>query len=205
MKHEEQEGKEEDVAAIDGEHLQRWREPKFHYGLHFVKFCHLRAVASCCTLAALAPTLIHLAMDCYAALVFVIRVLQRCDGEDNVVLAGYHRSFGHRPERTFKCMVFDSATGKWRKFVSLQDDHFTHMNRNQVVFANGALHWLTASCSCLLVLDLDCESWRKIPLPGQVVCGSGNRVYLLESADLGCVDEYMGDGGVREGGVVVGG
>ncbi|KAL1545347.1 F-box protein [Salvia divinorum] len=99
----------------------------------------------------------------------------------NVVLAGYHRSFGHRPERTFKCMVFDSETDKWRKFVSLQDDHFTHMNRNQVVFANGALHWLTASCSCLLVLDLDCESWRKISLPGQVVCGSGNRVYLLES------------------------
>lgn len=99
----------------------------------------------------------------------------------NVVLAGYHRSFGHRPERTFICMVFDSETSKWRKFVTLQDDHFTHMNRNQVVFTNGALHWLTASCSCLLVLDLFSETWRKIQLPSLVVCGSGNRIYLLES------------------------
>ncbi|PIN18108.1 hypothetical protein CDL12_09234 [Handroanthus impetiginosus] len=99
----------------------------------------------------------------------------------NVVLAGYHRLFGHRPERSFICMVFDSDSNKWRKFVTLQDDHFTHMNRNQVVYINGSLHWLTSSCSDVLVLDLESETWRKIPLPNQVTHGSGNRVYLLES------------------------
>ncbi|KAK9288203.1 hypothetical protein L1049_017654 [Liquidambar formosana] len=103
----------------------------------------------------------------------------------SVVLAGYHRSFGHRPERTFICLVFDSESNKWRKFVSLQDDRFTHMNRNQVVFVNGALHWLTESCSCILVLDLYCDLWRKIQLPDEVGYGSGNRIYLLESD--GCV------------------
>lgn len=102
----------------------------------------------------------------------------------NVVLAGYHRSFGHRPERTFICMVFDSESSKWRKFVTLQDDHFTHMNRNQVVFINGALHWLTASCSSVLVLDLISETWRKIGLPDQLVSGCGSRIYLLESDGL---------------------
>ncbi|KAL3812248.1 hypothetical protein ACJIZ3_013516 [Penstemon smallii] len=99
----------------------------------------------------------------------------------SVVLAGYHRSFGHRPERTFVCKVFDSDSNKWRKFVTLQDDRFTHMNRNQVVFINSALHWLTASCSCVLVLDLNFETWRKILLPNEVGSGSGNRIYLLES------------------------
>ncbi|KAK6160954.1 hypothetical protein DH2020_004335 [Rehmannia glutinosa] len=98
----------------------------------------------------------------------------------NVVLAGYHRSFGHRPERTFICMVFDSESNKWKKFVTLQDDHFTHMNRNQVVFTNGTLHWLTASCSCVLALDFDSETWRKIHLPNQMACRGGNRIYLLE-------------------------
>lgn len=99
----------------------------------------------------------------------------------NVVLAGHHRSFGHRPDRTFMCMVFDSESNKWRKFVTLHDDHFTHMNRNQVVFINGALHWLTASCSSVLVLDLSSEVWRKIRLPDQVTCGGRNRMCLLES------------------------
>ncbi|XP_052188512.1 F-box protein At5g49610 isoform X1 [Diospyros lotus] len=99
----------------------------------------------------------------------------------NVVLAGYHRSFGHRPEKTFICLIFDSESSKWRKFVSLQDDYFTHMNRNQVVYANGALHWLTGSCSCILVLDLNGDVWRKIWLPDEVCGGAGNRVYLLES------------------------
>ncbi|KAL6532520.1 hypothetical protein OROGR_014490 [Orobanche gracilis] len=98
----------------------------------------------------------------------------------SVVLAGYHRAFGHRPDRTFICMVFDSESNKWKKFVTLQDEHFTHMNRNQVVFTNGALHWLTASGGSVLVLDLDLEIWRKIQLPDQVMCGGGNRVYLLE-------------------------
>ncbi|XP_027115857.1 F-box protein At5g49610 isoform X2 [Coffea arabica] len=103
----------------------------------------------------------------------------------NVVLAGYHRPFGHRPERTFICLVYDSESNKWRKFVSLQDDHFTHMNRNQVVFINGSLHWLTGSCTCLLVLDLECDMWRRILLPNEVNCAVGNRAYLLESE--GCL------------------
>ncbi|KAL0393341.1 UNVERIFIED_CONTAM: F-box protein [Sesamum radiatum] len=98
----------------------------------------------------------------------------------NVVLAGYHRSFGHRPERTFICSVFDSVSNKWRKFVTFQDDHFMHMKWNRVVFTNGALHWLTASCSCVLVLDLDSEVWRKMSLPNQVISGNGTRIYLLE-------------------------
>ncbi|CDO98732.1 unnamed protein product [Coffea canephora] len=74
----------------------------------------------------------------------------------NVVLAGYHRPFGHRPERTF---IYD---------------HFTHMNRNQVVFINGSLHWLTGSCTCLLVLDLECDMWRRILLPNE----TGEYVFL---------------------------
>ncbi|GER31445.1 F-box family protein [Striga asiatica] len=102
----------------------------------------------------------------------------------NVVLAGYHRAFGHRPERTFICMVFDSESNKWRKFVTLQDDHFTHMNKNQVVFINGALHWLTSSGACVLVLDLNSEVWKKIHLPDQVTAEGGNRVYLLESEGM---------------------
>lgn len=98
----------------------------------------------------------------------------------SVVLAGYHRTFGHRPDGTFICLVYDSELNKWRKFVSFQDDQFSHMNRNQVVFVNGALHWLTGS-SCILALDLDCDVWRKITLPDEVCYGSGNRFYLLES------------------------
>lgn len=102
-----------------------------------------------------------------------------------VVLAGYHRIFGHRPDRTFICLVFDSESNKWRKFVSLQDDQFSHMNRNQVVYANGSLHWLTESCSCILTLDLDYGGWRKMSLPDEVNQRSGNRVYLLELS--GCL------------------
>ncbi|CAN0855250.1 F-box protein At5g49610 [Linum grandiflorum] len=98
----------------------------------------------------------------------------------NVVLAFFHRTFGHRPDGTFVCFVFDSETNRWRKFVSIQDDHFTHMNRNQVVFVNNSLHWLTGSCSFVLALDLECEVWRKISLPDEVSYGVGNRVYLLE-------------------------
>ena len=98
----------------------------------------------------------------------------------NVVLAGYHRTFGHRSDGTFICLVFDSESNKWRKFVSFQDDRFTPMNKNQVVFVNKALHWLTGSSSCILVLDLDCDIWRKMSLPYEVSEVSGNRVYLLE-------------------------
>ncbi|KAK6265235.1 hypothetical protein QUC31_016072 [Theobroma cacao] len=99
----------------------------------------------------------------------------------NVVLAGYHRTFGHRPDGTFICLIFDSDSNKWRKFVSFREDHFTHMNKNQVAFVNGALHWLTGSCSYILALDLAYEVWRKISLPDELSYGTGNRVYLLES------------------------
>ncbi|OIV95949.1 hypothetical protein TanjilG_27053 [Lupinus angustifolius] len=98
----------------------------------------------------------------------------------NVVLAGCHRTFGHRPDGRFICLVFDSELNKWRKFMSFQDDHFTHMNKNQVVFVNNALHWLTASSTYILVLDLSCDIWRKKPLPDDLVYGMGNRIYLLD-------------------------
>nr|AFK41573.1 unknown [Lotus japonicus] len=98
----------------------------------------------------------------------------------NVVLAGCHRTFGHRPDGSFICLVFDSELSKWRKFVSFQDDHFTHMNKNQVVFVNNALHWLTVSSTYILVLDLSCDNWRKMPLPYDLVRGTGNRIYLLD-------------------------
>lgn len=101
----------------------------------------------------------------------------------NVVLAGYHRMFGHRPEGKLICLVFDSESNKWRKYVSDQDDHgFTHMNRNQVVFLKGSLHWMTQSFAYILVLDLNFDVWRRILLPEEMGCGngSGSRVYLLE-------------------------
>ncbi|KAK8661857.1 hypothetical protein V6N13_091447 [Hibiscus sabdariffa] len=103
----------------------------------------------------------------------------------NVVLAGYHRTFGHRPDGTFICLIFDLHSNRWRKFVSHLDDQFKNMNKNQVVFVNGALHWLTGSCSYILALDLDYDVWRKIPLPDEVSYGTGNRVYLLDSS--GCL------------------
>lgn len=64
--------------------------------------------------------------------------------------------------------------------MSWLDDQFTHMNKNQVVFANGALHWLTSNCTYILALDLGCDVWRKIRLPEEITCRSGSRVYLLE-------------------------
>ncbi|KAF9677185.1 hypothetical protein SADUNF_Sadunf08G0081600 [Salix dunnii] len=98
----------------------------------------------------------------------------------NVVLAGYHRTFGRRPDGTFICMVFDSDTNKWRKFVSFQDDRIALMNRNRVVFVHGSLHWLTSGCSYILSLDLNCNVWRKISLPDEVIYGAGCRAHLLE-------------------------
>ncbi|KAL1359013.1 hypothetical protein HN51_004233 [Arachis hypogaea] len=98
----------------------------------------------------------------------------------NVVLAGCHRTFGHRPDGSFICLVFDSEMNKWRKFISFQDDHFTHMNKNQVVYVNNALHWLTASATYILVLDLSCDVWRKMPLPYELSYRVGNRIYLLD-------------------------
>lgn len=103
-----------------------------------------------------------------------------CTQKFNVVLAGYHRSFGNRADNKFICLIYDSDSKKWRKSISLQDDYFTHMNKNQVVFLNGSLHWLTANGSCILVLNLDCDTWRKIQLPFKVIYGSGNRTHLLE-------------------------
>ncbi|CAJ2662552.1 unnamed protein product [Trifolium pratense] len=98
----------------------------------------------------------------------------------NVVLAGSHRTFGHRPDGKFICLVFDSELNKWRKLISFQDEHFTHMNKNQVVFVNNALHWLTVSSSYILVLDLSCDIWKKMSLPYDPIYGAGNRTYLLE-------------------------
>uniref|UniRef100_A0A1J3CS47 F-box protein n=1 Tax=Noccaea caerulescens TaxID=107243 RepID=A0A1J3CS47_NOCCA len=110
-----------------------------------------------------------------------------CDLDRNkfyVVMAGYHRSFGQRPDGSFICFVFDSETNKWRKFVSEQEDcSFTHMSKNQVVFVNGKLHWLMSGLCYILALDVERDAWRKICLPDEIRCGDGggNRVYLLES------------------------
>ncbi|RWR76412.1 F-box protein [Cinnamomum micranthum f. kanehirae] len=100
----------------------------------------------------------------------------------NVVLAGFYRPFGRRPLDCLVCVVFNSETNTWKRFISSAGDGFTHMNRNQVVFASGSLHWLTISCLYILVLDLYSEVWKKIPLPGEIVnsYGRGNRIYLLE-------------------------
>lgn len=102
----------------------------------------------------------------------------------NVVLAGYHRSFGQRPDGSFICLVFDSESNKWRKFVSvLEECSFTHMSKNQVVFVNGMLHWLMSGLCYILALDVEHDVWRKISLPDEIKIGNGggNRVYLLES------------------------
>ncbi|KFK29610.1 hypothetical protein AALP_AA7G156400 [Arabis alpina] len=81
----------------------------------------------------------------------------------SVVMAGYHRSFGHRPDGTFLCLVFDSETNKWSKFVSAQQEcSFTHMSKNLVVFVNGMLHCLMGAFSYILALDVEHHVWRKI-------------------------------------------
>ncbi|KAK4265933.1 hypothetical protein QN277_026918 [Acacia crassicarpa] len=54
------------------------------------------------------------------------------------------------------------------------------MNKNQVVFVNNALHWLTVNSAYILVLDLSCDIWRKMQLPYDVIYGMGHRIYLLE-------------------------
>ncbi|XP_039126662.1 F-box protein At5g49610 [Dioscorea cayenensis subsp. rotundata] len=98
-----------------------------------------------------------------------------------VALAGFYRPFGRRPHDQLVCLVLDSDTNVWRRFVTCQYDEFTHMNRNQSVFANGLLHWLTYSCSHVLALDLKDEVWMKISLPEEIVAGGlVCRVYLLE-------------------------
>ncbi|PIA61324.1 hypothetical protein AQUCO_00300694v1 [Aquilegia coerulea] len=98
----------------------------------------------------------------------------------NVVLAGFYRPFGRRPLDSFICLVFDSEINAWRRSISSRTEEFTHMNKNQVVYSNGSIHWLTYSCLYILALDLANDMWRKIPLPDQIVGGSGNRLHLLE-------------------------
>ncbi|PKA51549.1 F-box protein [Apostasia shenzhenica] len=99
----------------------------------------------------------------------------------SVAVAGFYRPFGRRPKEELVCMVFDSWTNSWTRFVSPQYDEFTLMNRNQVVFSNDSLHWLTHSCSYVLVLDLRQNAWGKISLPEEIVAvGFGGRIYLLE-------------------------
>ncbi|KAK1318484.1 F-box protein [Acorus calamus] len=98
-----------------------------------------------------------------------------------VALAGFYRPFGWRPFDRLVCSVFDSETNSWRKFVSSHYDEFTHMNRNQVVFVNGRLHWLTMSCSYILTLDPIEGLWRKVSTPLEILAEKfGARVYLLE-------------------------
>ncbi|XP_020674708.1 F-box protein At5g49610 [Dendrobium catenatum] len=104
-----------------------------------------------------------------------------CSWKFNVAVAGFCRPFGRRPYEELVCMVFDSETNSWTRFVSSFYDEFTHMNRNQVVFSNNSLHWLTHSCSYVLVLDLRSNVWRKISLPEEIVAvGFCGRIYLLE-------------------------
>ncbi|XP_020591448.1 F-box protein At5g49610 [Phalaenopsis equestris] len=99
----------------------------------------------------------------------------------NVAVAGFCRPFGRRPHEELVCMVFDSGTNSWTRFVSSLYDEFTHMNRNQVVFCNNSLHWLTHSCSFVLVLDLRGNVWRRISLPEEIVTVEFfGRIYLLE-------------------------
>ncbi|KAG0470556.1 hypothetical protein HPP92_016642 [Vanilla planifolia] len=99
----------------------------------------------------------------------------------NVAVSGFYRPFGRRPHEKLVCMLFDSTTNSWYKFVSSLYDEFTHMNRNQVVLSNSSLHWLTHSCSYVLVLDLRLNAWRKISLPEEIIAvGFWGRIYLLE-------------------------
>ncbi|MQM22886.1 hypothetical protein Taro_055945 [Colocasia esculenta] len=104
------------------------------------------------------------------------------DGRFNVVLAGYYRSFGHRPLDQLVCLIYDSKLNAWRRFMSHWRDEFSRMNRNQAVFAGGSLHWLTRSGSYLLVFDLGGEAWRKVPLPEEAAAGASgsSRLYLLD-------------------------
>ncbi|KAI3901827.1 hypothetical protein MKW92_047717 [Papaver armeniacum] len=101
-------------------------------------------------------------------------------GKFNVVLAGFYRPFGRRPLDSFVCLVYDSEVNGWKRSVTSLNEEFTHMNKNQVVFVNGYLHWLTYSCMYVLVFDIENDVWRKILLPKEVLNGCGHRVHLLE-------------------------
>lgn len=111
-----------------------------------------------------------------------------------VFLAGYYRPFGHRPHDDLVCLMFDSATNSWSKFVSYICEDFTWINRNQVVFFNGALHWITKSCSYVLALDLGDCVWRKISMPEEIVAnGFKGRIYLSELEGFVSVVQFSGD------------
>lgn len=112
----------------------------------------------------------------------------------NVVLAGFYRPFGHRPHEQLVCLVFDSVSNSWSRFVSNLYEEFTHMNRNQVVYFNGALHWLTHSCSYLLAFDIENYIWNKISMPYEIVAnGFGGRIYLLEYEGSISLIQLLGD------------
>ncbi|KAG9457765.1 hypothetical protein H6P81_002273 [Aristolochia fimbriata] len=101
-------------------------------------------------------------------------------GRFKVVLADFYRPFGCRPFDSLLCHVFDSEASSWRRFYTTLNDEFTHMNKNQVVFANDSLHWLTKWSRYVLVLDLDNEAWSKIRLPHEIVNVLDTKIYLLE-------------------------
>lgn len=99
-------------------------------------------------------------------------------GRVRVVLAGYHRPFGCRPNNPLVGHVFDSDTNAWTRIQTVSHDDFGYMNKKQVVFVNGCLHWLTKGFSHLLVLDLEHEVWSTILLPDEI--GMGAKNFLLE-------------------------
>eukprot|EP01018_Ginkgo_biloba_P026208 Gb_31354 [translate_table: standard] len=112
---------------------------------------------------------------------------QRC----KVVFAGYYTRFGQRSRDILVTQIYDSQTDTWKRSSTTKSDIFSHINRNQVVFANGSLHWLTYS-SVVLAFDLDKEVWRRIPGPLELVTGNDTRLYLLELE--GCISMIQNSG-----------
>ncbi|XP_031499065.1 F-box protein At5g49610 [Nymphaea colorata] len=102
------------------------------------------------------------------------------DQKFSVVLAGFYRPFGRRALDCLVCQVFDSATNLWTRSIFSHNDEFTHMNKNQAVYAYGALHWLTYRSSYVLALDLEKGTWRKVSLPDALLGSCNSRIYLLE-------------------------
>ncbi|XP_019708708.1 F-box protein At5g49610 [Elaeis guineensis] len=111
----------------------------------------------------------------------------------HVVLAGFHRHFGYRPQDQLVCQVFDSRNNAWSRSISCLYEEFTHMNRSQVVFSSNSLHWLTHSCTYVLAFDLKGGVWGKIWLPDEVLLSrNGSRIYLLELDGLVSVVQISG-------------
>ncbi|KAK8954025.1 hypothetical protein KSP39_PZI002662 [Platanthera zijinensis] len=88
-----------------------------------------------------------------------------------VAVAGFYRPFVLRPCEELFCAVFESETNSWTRFVSSLYDEFTHIYRNQVVFSNKSMHWLTHTCSYVLALDLRAQIWLKISLLEEIKAG----------------------------------